>query len=246
MKHAIFPIAALCLVALPTRSAVAQSFVHGTYYVCDINGQQRADELVENVFASVIDEQVSAGLISAWGWLSHYNGGYWRRVLYMAGPELNGIDDARNNLIDAMQGEHSSAGREFTRICGRHEDYIWTYRNGSRAADDVARNRPTAGLSVYLECDASQSGRLNELIDAMADTHNRLTADGTINSWAWWEHFIGGKYSNLWLVDGDDHKANMTALMTISAALEEEHPEEWHELQQLCDSHQDYMWDIKI
>jgi hypothetical protein len=236
----------LCILASLPWSSPAQPFVHGTYYECEMTGQPRADELVENVFASVIDEQVSAGLISSWGWLSHYNGGFWRRVLYMVGSDLMAVDDARNNLIDAMQNQYSSASREFNTICGRHEDYIWTRVAGSDPAESLGADRPAAGMSIYLECDMSHRTRLNELVEIFADTHNEMVDSGTMNSWSWMEHLVGGKYTNLLLFDGASHKANLNAMMALTEALEERHGAEFNELQRLCRSHQDYMWDIKI
>ena len=96
--------------------AANAQFVHGTYYECDITKETRADEIVESTIGAVVDAQVEAGLIGAWGWLGHNNGGAWRRVFYMVGATTDGIVDARDNLISTLQEEHSSASREFSSI----------------------------------------------------------------------------------------------------------------------------------
>ena len=72
------------------------------YFTCDLSREERADELMSEVFAPAYNRQVESGGLVSWGWLKHNVGGPWRRLLTMTG-----------------------AFREFSSICNSHEDYLW-------------------------------------------------------------------------------------------------------------------------
>ena len=93
------------------------------YMVCDIGNESRADELVEEVFAPIYDKQLEAGNMASWGWLSHVVGGKYRRLLSITALDYDSLFAARGELLGSIAG--SSAGREFSSICGSHQDYLW-------------------------------------------------------------------------------------------------------------------------
>ncbi|MBT8137600.1 MAG: hypothetical protein KJO54_11350 [Gammaproteobacteria bacterium] len=93
------------------------------YFVCDMNGESRADELVEKEFGPAYDAHLGPGKLSSWGWLSHVVGGKYRRLLTTSAESLEDLFAARAELLGGFAG--SSAGREFSSICGMHSDYIW-------------------------------------------------------------------------------------------------------------------------
>lgn len=97
------------------------------YFVCDETRESRADEIVENNFAPIYDKHVTDGKITSWGWLEHWVGGKYRRLLTMTGADHKSLLNARNDLIEALfSGEGmEELGNEFTSICGSHSDYMW-------------------------------------------------------------------------------------------------------------------------
>ena len=97
----------------------------GTYLVCNIASEARADELVTEVFAPVWEEQVRAGAIGGWSWNQHDVGGRFRRLLVMTGADDISVMNGRDAAFAALQAGHAEALEEFSSICGSHVDYIW-------------------------------------------------------------------------------------------------------------------------
>ncbi len=246
MKHVTTALFLVGLSLTVSTDVLAQPYVSATYAVCDINRESRADQIVEQVAAGILDAQVAAGTITAWGWLAHHGGGYWRRALYTIGNDLGDLDMARDAFVNEFRTEHSSAAGEFSSICGRHEDYVWSRVTGSQPAAQLASMRPQAGLSVYMECDWSKGDRVDELVGIIGQTASKMVADKRINSWGFLSHVFGGKYARLFLIDGASNAANLEAIHDMGNAMAAEHGEAFTEFMSLCHTHQDYMWDIKM
>ena len=51
------------------------------YFECDPAREEQADELVQEFFAPIYDQQMESGRIVSWAWLQHNVGGDWRRLL---------------------------------------------------------------------------------------------------------------------------------------------------------------------
>lgn len=96
-----------------------------TYYVCDISREARADTLVTEAFAPIFNRHVEAGNISGWSWLAHSVGGKVRRLGVFEGPDHKAILNAREMILADVASEAPDAGREFSQICGMHDDYLW-------------------------------------------------------------------------------------------------------------------------
>ena len=95
------------------------------YHVCDINREERADEIVDEHIAPILNQFVEDGKLTSWGWSSHVVGGRFRRLQTMTGPDVKSLLKARGEAIDAIYEEDSEAGTEFSEICGPHVDYVW-------------------------------------------------------------------------------------------------------------------------
>lgn len=93
------------------------------YFVCDMNREGQADELVEKDFKPVYDAQLGPGKLTSWGWLSHRVGGKYRRALTITAANLEELFQSRAELLEKFSG--SATGREFTSICHAHTDYVW-------------------------------------------------------------------------------------------------------------------------
>jgi hypothetical protein len=95
------------------------------YHVCDVAREERADEIVDEHVAPILNQYVEEGKLTSWGWQSHVVGGKYRKLQTMTAPDVKSLMKARGDAIEAMYGEDNEAGAEFTEICGPHADYIW-------------------------------------------------------------------------------------------------------------------------
>jgi len=95
------------------------------YHLCDINREERADEIVGEHIAPILDKMVEDEKITTWGWSSHVIGGRVRRLQTMTAADMGSLLSARQEAIDTIYSEENEAGVEFSDICGPHVDYIW-------------------------------------------------------------------------------------------------------------------------
>ena len=103
------------------------------YHVCDINREQKADELVKTVMAPHYDKAVEQGKLTSWGWNSHVVGGKYRRLATMTGDSFEAILAAREEILEALYDEDGDKRAwEFSEICASHSDYLWMLPNEGR------------------------------------------------------------------------------------------------------------------
>lgn len=103
------------------------------YHVCDIAREERADELVDKVFAPVYNKAIDEGKISSWGWSSHVVGGKYRKLSTMTGESFEAVLKARGEILETLYGDgDNSDAQEFSDICGSHSDYLWQILNEGR------------------------------------------------------------------------------------------------------------------
>jgi hypothetical protein len=95
------------------------------YHLCDINREERADEIVNDHVAPILDKMVEDGKLTTWGWSSHSIGGKVRRLQTMTAGDIGALLNARREAIDTIYAEDNEAGEEFSDICGPHVDYVW-------------------------------------------------------------------------------------------------------------------------
>jgi hypothetical protein len=95
------------------------------YFYCQMSKQERADEIVEEIFAPVYNRHVEEGNISSWGWLKHNFGGKWRRVATMTAADEKTLFAAREAILSEINEKAEAASHEFSEICGSHQDYLW-------------------------------------------------------------------------------------------------------------------------
>lgn len=217
------------------------------YYQCDQNRETVADLIEQNVMGPILDAHVEAGRLLSWGWLSHRIGGDWRRVEYLIAPDRTTLMSVRNAVIEALQeGDAQLASRELTAICPDHDDYIWTVEAASDP-DAVFQARPAAGMSTYYQCDISREGRADELVsEVFAPIYNNHVGDGALNSWSWLAHSVGGVIRRLLTIDAADGETLMDHREAVIADVQSQAPEAGAEFNEICHTHEDYLWDITI
>lgn len=221
------------------------SYLYVTYHYCSTNGQDRADEIYEQVDMPIMDKLLADGKITAYGWLAHHTGGKWRRAEYLAAPTLDALLDAQAAHGEAAEkaDPEGKLADEFGQACPNHDDYIWASANvGTGAAA-----RGPAGFSVYFICNENRESRADEIVAKhFGPIYDKAVADGKLTSWGWSEHWVGGKYRRLLTMTSADHKSLLnTRNALIAAAFDAEGMEEiGEEFTDICGSHSDYMWDI--
>jgi hypothetical protein len=99
------------------------------YYVCDMNREGQADELMKRVYAPMYDKLVADGKLVSWGWLEHIVGGEYRRLATMTAKDLGSLLAARGEVVAKLQDDELS--RVFDDICGSHADYIWETKSAA-------------------------------------------------------------------------------------------------------------------
>jgi hypothetical protein len=96
------------------------------YHVCDLNREQRADEIMAKEFAPVYNKAVTDGKIKSWGWSSHVMGGKYRRLGTMTAESYPALMAAWGEILDTIYGDGGNAvANEFSEICSSHSDYLW-------------------------------------------------------------------------------------------------------------------------
>lgn len=240
----------LVLAVLPRPIAAqdaAQSVVYASYFECDPSRVAVADSLMRSFWTPLVDSHITAGHALAWGWLGHHTGGTWSRAFYVVAPDVaNAVAVVEALGADAMK-TNPAAMTETDAACPRHEDYIWQRVTGSQATADFAHVRPPAGFNIYYECDPAREQRADAIVAAtFAPILNRLVTSGDLNSWGWLEHIVGGKYRRLLVTDGRDASTLVGAFGKVSAELRTGHASAFGEFSQVCGSHQDMIWEMKI
>lgn len=222
----------------------ATGYTYATYFYCDVSKEGAADKVMERD-APVLDKLVDDGAINAWGWMSHHTGGQWRRIRWHQSDSVVGALDALGTMQDAIEeefGEDDAAGDAFSEACPRHDDYLWQMVDGK-----VGENRGQVGFSVYFTCDITREGRADEIVATLGKPFlDKMVDDGTLDSWGWQSHVIGGKVRKLQTMTAKDLP---TLIAARTEAVQSMYPEDsamGQEFAEICGSHLDYIWNNEL
>ncbi|HQW08633.1 MAG TPA: hypothetical protein PK681_03210 [Steroidobacteraceae bacterium] len=217
-----------------------ESYIYATYFKCDVTLQDRADEIVMQLDKPLWDAAIAAGSVAGWGWLAHQTGGQWRRVQYFRAGSIDALLTAQKKVGDQADAKNRKLATEFGRICNSHDDYIWR----AVAGKGNERARGGASFSVYYVCDQAREGEADALVkSAFAPMYDQMVADGALKSWGWNEHVVGAQYRRLATITATDVASLMKARSAIVAAMEKNPLA--RTLDTICDSHADYIWEIR-
>mgnify|MGYP001813450359 FL=1 len=96
-----------------------------TYHRCKMSKEDRADELVETMFAKHYDAHVGPGKLRSWGWSEHIVGGEYRRLATISADDWPTLLKMRASIFESFGEEDSALGDAFSEICPSHADYMW-------------------------------------------------------------------------------------------------------------------------
>ena len=100
MKNTGLALAAGLLLLAPGVGAQDEpAFVFGAYYRCNPAWEGQADEVVREVVGPVLQRHVDAGSLTGWLWLTHNQGGDWRRILATTGNDLGQMMQVRAEMV---------------------------------------------------------------------------------------------------------------------------------------------------
>lgn len=231
------------------NQAPERAYVYVSYFICDPAGEARADEIIARNFKPHYDAAVEGGHLVSWSWLAHFVGGEWRRVHVIAATNMDDLLDSSGALGEIIEETTPEAGRAFTEVCPTHVDYIWETVPGIGSGGGVVGgNRGPAGFSMYFECDVAREERADELVrETFMPIYNARVESGGLASWGWLKHNVGGKYRRLLTMTGSDHKALARTRQALLDDMSGRRTERaLREFNEICGSHEDYMWDIRI
>ncbi len=219
--------------------------VFATYFYCNEAREARADTIISESVAPIMDRHMAAGHLTAWGWYAHNTGGRWRRLLYMVSPDIPTVMSTREAVIDDLISEAAEATAELTAVCPSHDDYVWEVTQGSDPT--LEQGRPAVAMSTYWVCDFSEENRADRIVEnVFADIYNKHLEAGNITGWSWLEHNIGGKYRRLSVIDAADMSSLLFARDAIIDDLVNEAPIALDRFGAVCNSHSDYIWEVQI
>jgi hypothetical protein len=240
-------LAASALMGISAGPAIAQDdggpagFNYATYYVCDVATQGNMDNVVATNEKPVFDQWVEDGKLIAWGYLSHFTGGRWRRLQYHVSETMDEALANQNAIFQEIYTDNREGGQARAEACEAHDDYIWAIDQGSEPGVD----RGDASLSVYFVCSIADQNRADEIFaQTFAPRLNELVEAGDISSWNWQSHVLGGEYRRLQTVTGSDYASVNAARFQTIQHVNQEYPELGREFAQICHTHVDYLWDI--
>ena len=212
-----------------------------TYYSCDQSTQGDMDVVVETNEKPVFDKWVADGKLIAWGYLSHYTGGQWRRAQYHVSPTMADALNNQSAIFQEIYADNPAGGMARAKACGSHSDYVWAIGQGSGAGTD----RGDVSMSVYYVCNIVDETRADEIYaEVFAPKFDELKEDGKIASWGWQYHRLGGRFRRLQTITGADHASVVAARGEVLQYANENHADLGREFSQICGSHADYIWDI--
>lgn len=227
--------------AAQAQDKPAETYIYGTYQVCDLAKQDRSDDIFAQLDKPILDAAVTSGVIGGYGLYAHQTGGRWRRLQYTTASSIAALLDAQKKMADQADATNKKLGQEYATICSAHDDYIWRRVAGS--AGSVAPGG--AAFSTYYVCDGTREAQADALVEQVfAPVYDKLVADGKLKSWGWLEHIVGGQYRRVATMGATDLKALMAARGEIVQAFTDNAAGD--AFTDICDAHTDYIWTVKF
>ena len=84
---------------------------YSTYYACDQARQERADEIVQQLFTPHINELVESGQVTSGGWYAHVIGGRFRRLMTHSGMSHAALIERWHQMERGRQRRKSGPGQ---------------------------------------------------------------------------------------------------------------------------------------
>ncbi len=100
-------------------------------------------------------------------------------------------------------------------------------------------------IGQYFRCDAAYEDEADFIVNTVfSPIFTRHETAGDISGWGWVEHAAGGAWRRIGTITAPDRTTALNMWGQINAELEEEHPGATHRFNEICNSHDDYIWNL--
>jgi hypothetical protein len=100
-------------------------------------------------------------------------------------------------------------------------------------------------VGMYYQCSTADEGEADFIMNqVLADHYQEQLDAGNILGWGWVEHQAGGPWRRIATITAETRAAVMTAWGNIMDSIREEDPNPWHRFNEICDTHDDYVWSL--
>jgi len=100
-------------------------------------------------------------------------------------------------------------------------------------------------VGTYYSCSTAYEGEADALMNTVfADVYQSYVDKGQLTNWGWVEHTAGGPWRRITTITAEDRSTVMATWRQIDEQLEEEHPTALRRFNEICDSHDDYIWTL--
>ena len=99
-----------------------------------------------------------------------------------------------------------------------------------------------------MQCDMNREDEADDLMrKSIAPVMAKHTGEGGLTSWNWLKQNMGGHYRRILTMGAADHKTLMLTREAIHADFKERRvARAVEDLNEICHTHQDYIWDVLI
>ncbi len=96
---------------------------------------------------------------------------------------------------------------------------------------------------TYMECATGTQSQSDAIVkNVMAPVFDKGVEDGTIASWGWMGHAVGGKWRRVMYMIAPTLEGVIEANNALNSTAAEGNPLEANRFQQICPAHDDYIW----
>lgn len=107
----------------------------------------------------------------------------------------------------------------------------------------VPEARSQTTIATYFRCATADEGEADFITNnVFAPVYDRHVEAGHILGWGWVEHQAGGAWRRIAVITAADRATAMDMWGKIVEELEEKHPNALHRFNEICGSHDDYVW----
>ena len=233
-------------VALLCSTANAQGYVLSQAMECDWSQIEKADEIAEQIFAPLLDQQLRQGSLQAWAYWGQYVGGDYARLGILVAEDPASLVKGFDNYRAALFGNAGTAeaAAAFLSICQGHRDTIWKIQAASAPVGDIAGMEDMYNHSGYYTCDLSRADRLAEIIEAITPALNKGVSYGFVGTWMWGSRVRGGPENYVISYRGPSHASLLEGIDKLQTIVWEQYPDEARDFTTICRTSESYMWNV--
>lgn len=100
-------------------------------------------------------------------------------------------------------------------------------------------------VATYYNCGTANEDEADFIMNTVFAPLLQSHVDaGDISSWGWIEHQAGGSWRRILTLGAPDQSTLVTQWGVITGEMEEEHPNATHRFNEICGTHDDYIWEL--